>query len=581
MDNVGFRNAMQEVEVVLQSSCPLLWVRTFEETRFIEAVMNGVAEKQKRDVYVWSLAQGIVPAINYDSCEKATGIFDKTDDPRLAIRKIIELQKKTSTKGNIVIMRDPGLAMQEPIPRMLRDAYSKLTRNRTSIIFLSPTLTHGPGGANHGIFPSLEKQISVVDFELPDLKEIDQILRDLIRKTVRWNTPKADASAEEKAKKAKIRESLRYSEKEYFEFGRALQGLTDTEILSAATSCLHHCRGLDVNFLLQSKKHLVNKSEILEYHERNKPMTDIGGLDLAKAFFDDYKFAHSEEAQKFGVEPLRGILLVGVPGTGKSQIAKAVASEWQLPLLRLDVGKVMTGRVGGSEAKMREVIKQTESMAPAVLWVDEIEKALSGTKSSNFSDGGTMARVFGTLLTAMEEGLKGITIVATANDISALPPELIRRFSEVFFVDLPGPSERTEIFNIHLKNRDFDPEKLKLDIPLLVETSDNYTGHEIEKAIQRSLALAFKSKKKELTTEHILAALQETKPISHIMGDKIDKMRREARGKFRYASSWAASQSESQQAKQKKMSLDELELPPTESRKPGNDGEDGAELDLD
>lgn len=582
--NIDFKNSMQEVEVTMQSSCPLIWVRTFEERRFIDEFVTTVAERRKVDVYVWSLAQGIVPAQSYDTCEKATGVFEKTNQPPIAIQRIVELQKKANRKGNVVIMRDPGPIMQEPIPRMLRDAYKLLTKNRTTIIFLSPTLCHGPGGNSPGLPPTLDKQIVVIDYELPSLEQIDQVLRDLIRKTARINAPKADMDPEQRSKREETIRSLKYTPEEYRQFARALQGLTDSEIENAATACLHHCKGLNVGFLLKTKKRLVNKSEILEYYDHSKSMNEIGGMDLAKSFFDDYKFAHTEEAQKFGVEPLRGVLFVGVPGCGKSQITKAIASEWQLPLLRLDIGKVMTGLVGGSEAKMREVIKQTEAIAPCVLWIDEIEKALSGTKSSNFSDGGTMARVFGTLLTAMEEGMKGVTIIATANDISMLPPELIRRFNEVFFVDLPGPDERRDIFRIHLSKRGFDPDKLNIDIDSLVNKADGYTGHEIEKAVQRSLTFAYKAPDKKLTTEHLLTALQETKPISHVMSEKIDKMRREARGKYRYASSWARDQSEALSAKQKKMSLDELKLPEAETRKKPNklsQDEEDAVLEID
>ena len=194
-----------------------------------------------------------------------------------------------------------------------------------------------------------------------------------------------------------------------------------------------------------------------------------------------------------------------------------------------------------------------------ILWIDEVEKALSGTKSSNFSDGGTMARVFGTLLTAMEEGFKGVTILATANDIDALPPEFIRRFSETFFVDLPGPDERQEIFRIHLGKKGADHKNFNLDE--LVSKSENYTGHEIEKGVARAMAFAFKSKERKLITEHVSAALDETKPLYHIMGDKIQKMRTEAAGKYRFASSHARSQAEKFKAKQAKMKISDVKLP--------------------
>jgi SpoVK/Ycf46/Vps4 family AAA+-type ATPase len=199
----------------------------------------------------------------------------------------------------------------------------------------------------------------------------------------------------------------------------------------------------------------------------------------------------------------------------------------------------MTGLVGGSESKMRDVIKQAEAMSPCVLWIDEVEKSLSGTKSSNFSDGGTLARVFGTLLTAMQDGMEGVTIIATANDITMLPPEFIRRFNEVFFVDLPGPDERWDIFKIHLTKRGRDIQKYEEHKKVLIAAADGFTGAEIEKAVKDGIAASFYQDKQNLTVKNLLAAITDTKPISKVMADKVKKLREKARGSFRFASSWA------------------------------------------
>jgi SpoVK/Ycf46/Vps4 family AAA+-type ATPase len=174
-----------------------------------------------------------------------------------------------------------------------------------------------------------------------------------------------------------------------------------------------------------------------------------------------------------------------------------------------------------------------------VLWIDEVEKSLSGTKSSNFSDGGTLSRVFGTLLTAMQDGMKGVTMIATANDITMLPPEFIRRFNEVFFVDLPGPEERWEIFEIHLKKRNRDITLLNKSKSDILQACHDYTGAEIEKAIKDAIAFAFYDEKGDLTAKHVLAALKETKPIAKVMKDKVQKIRDKARGQYRFASSWS------------------------------------------
>jgi len=240
-------------------------------------------------------------------------------------------------------------------------------------------------------------------------------------------------------------------------------------------------------------------------------------------------------------DPYRNFVANGVivHNCGKSLISKTISSEWKLPLLRLDVGKVMQGLIGSSEQNMRQAIAQAESCSPAVLWLDEIEKSLSGTKSSNHSDGGTLARVFGTLLTAMEEGMKGVVLIATANDIQALPPELIRRFDEVFFIDLPTPEEREEIFTIHFRKKGRDVKKLKLNMEKIIKASHKFTGSEIEKVVKESIARAYHSKKKDVTTKDVIGAIEDTRVIAVVMKEQIDKIRDWAKDRARYASSLA------------------------------------------
>jgi len=227
-----------------------------------------------------------------------------------------------------------------------------------------------------------------------------------------------------------------------------------------------------------------------------------------------------------------------VHNCGKSLLAKAIGSYWKLPVLRLDIGRVMGGIVGSSEANMRAALKTLEAASPVVCWLDEIEKALSGTASSGMSDGGTLSRVFGTLLTAMEERMKGVVFVATANDVSALPPELIRRFNEVFFVDLPKAQERKTIFEIHLAKRGRDLEKVDVNLDYLVSLTKGFTGSEIEKAVKEGIARAWRNKLKDVNTESIELAIRSTKPISDMMKDKIQKLQEWAKSSARSASSF-------------------------------------------
>jgi SpoVK/Ycf46/Vps4 family AAA+-type ATPase len=245
--------------------------------------------------------------------------------------------------------------------------------------------------------------------------------------------------------------------------------------------------------------------------------------------------AFGDEAREFGLPAPKGILLLGVQGCGKSLCAKAIASLWQLPLLRFDMGRMFGSLVGSSEENVRRAIAVAESVAPAVLWVDEIDKAFAGSQSAWGGDGGTTARVFSTFLTWLSEKSAPVFVVATANDISNLPPELLRkgRFDEIFFVDLPAPPERGDIFRIHLALR--GREAGGFDLPALVAASEDFSGAEIEQAIISALFDAFAARE-ELATPHVLAALHETVPLARTMDEQIDGLRAWADGRARNAS---------------------------------------------
>ena len=522
-----YYNAMEEVLALIRGRVPLIWVVTHEENRFINDFTQSVAKHLKREVWLWSAYQGLVANDQRLSIERAQGNEADTWNPQKALKKIAETHKSSDSKGTCYIMRDFHTVLGEPIPRQIRDMYEHLIANGKTLIVVSPVLAHGPGGNKPGIPPTLEKQIAIVRYELPTKEIIQDHLNEV--------TTHMATSIKGQRKNTK----LSYTEEEIQSFVKALQGLTLIEIDNAISTSITHMNRLDSEKLLLDKKQLLRKSEILEFVQAPINMDEVGGLDMVKDYLGKYSRAYTKEAKSYGVEPLKGILLTGVPGTGKSLLAKAIGRLWQVPLLRLDVGKVMTGLVGGSESKMRDVIKQAEAMSPCVLWIDEVEKSLSGTKSSNFSDGGTLARVFGTLLTSMQDGMEGVTIVATANDITMLPPEFIRRFNEVFFVDLPGPDERWDIFKIHLQKRNRDINYFEEHKSVLVAATSGYTGAEIEKAVKDGIAASFYEGRDNLTAKNLLTAIAETKPISKVMADKVKKLRDKAKGSFRFASSWA------------------------------------------
>lgn len=527
---IEYSNPMENITHLLKTHIPYIWVTTYEESRFIKNLFIEVIEKLNFELWTWSAYQGLakydpeVPTVRVTSGEMA-----KTQNPSTALEKIDGYDRPESKRGVVFIMKDFHTCLTQPIPRQMRDIYRSLIIKQKNIIILSPCIAHGPSGSKPGIEPTLEKQINVIQYALPDRQSIEDRVRDSISGLKKRYTSKG------KTYSAK----LDYTDEEYNTLSMSLQGLTETEIDNATLLSLTHLKRLDEKKLLLEKKQIIQRSEILEYIGQCPDMSEVGGLDAAKQYFDSYSNQFSPEAVKYGVEPLRGVLFVGIPGAGKSLMAKAIADMWRLPLLRLDVGKVMSGLVGSSEEKMRMVINQVEAIAPAILWIDEIEKSLSGTKSSNFSDGGTLARVFGTLLTAMEERMEGVVTLATANDIQALPPELIRRFNEVLFVDLPQPSEREEIFAIHLKKRGREPDSV--DIPALAKATHEFTGSEIEKIVKEAIARAFRDELEDVTTEVILGAIKDTKPIAKVMKEKIDSIRDWARGRARYASSIAES----------------------------------------
>ena len=538
----NYANAMEEILALIRGRAPLIWVLTHEESRFINDFVESIASPCKRDVWLWSAYQGLIRQDQQLSMERASGEEEGTWNPQKALKRISDMHRTSESKGTCFIMRDFHTVLGEPIPRQIRDMYEHLIGSGKTLIIVSPVLAHGAGGNRAGLPATLEKQMSVVRYELPSKTVIESHVGEII----------SHMGASTKGKKKYTQ--LEYNENEMQGFVKALQGLTLIEIDNAISTSITHMNKLDANKLLMDKKQLLRKSEILEFINAPVAMDDVGGLDMVKDYLGKYSRAYTPEAKAFGVEPLKGILLTGVPGTGKSLLAKAIGRLWQVPLLRLDVGKVMTGLVGGSESKMRDVIKQAEAMSPCVLWIDEVEKSLSGTKSSNFSDGGTLARVFGTLLTAMQDGMEGVTIIATANDITMLPPEFIRRFNEVFFVDLPGPSERWDIFSIHLGKRNRELEKFAQHQKVLVAATEGFTGAEIEKAVKDGIAASFYQEKKDLTVKNLLAAIADTKPISKVMSDKVKKLRDKARGSFRFASSWAMQEANNKKKTQKKVS---------------------------
>src|SRR6266850_622493 len=363
--------------------------------------------------------------------------------------------------------------------------------------------------------------LSVLDVPLPGFRELYQLLREIGTVVRQGNQATIDLSREQAEQLIKAAQGLTLSEAENA-FAKAIA--TDGRL-----------SGNDVRLVLEEKRQVIRKSGLLEFVSVDEDLGNVGGVDTLKQWLGNRAAAFGEPARKFGLPAPKGLLPLGVQGCGKSLTAKAIANQWALPLLRLDMGRIFSNFIGSSEENLRKAIRVAESVAPAVLWVDEIEKGLSGTASSGQVDGGVTARVFGAMLTWLQEKTAPVFVVATANKIEALPPELLRkgRFDEIFFIDLPASAERREIWSIHLSRRKRDP--AQFDLAELAQVSEAYSGSEIEQAVISGLHFAF-AEGAELQQKHLVRAVQETIPLATTMGEDIARQREWAKTRARPAS---------------------------------------------
>jgi SpoVK/Ycf46/Vps4 family AAA+-type ATPase len=488
----------QEVEDLIKARYPLIYVVSSEEAR-VEKTLREMALRREMKLAAWSITRGFVPLAG----EHRGG---DVKDPIKALDHIAGVEGKS-----VFILRDFHAFVDNPqVVRKLRDlAHDLPSKSRKNVILLSPVLK---------IPPEMEKEVAVIDWDLPDRGEIDGIISRMLQDLPVGVEPgeAGDAAGRERIVEAAL-------------------GLTYVETENVLAKSIVRNKTFDVHTILSEKKHIIRKSGILEYYEAVESLDDIGGLEILKAWLSKRRNAFTKQARDFGLPLPKGILLIGVPGCGKSLTAKAVGAAWQMPLLRLDVGKIFGGLVGSSEENIRKVIKTAEAIAPAVLWLDELEKGFSGTGSSNMSDGGTTSRVFGTFVTWLQEKTEPVFVIATANNVHQLPPELLRkgRFDEIFFVDLPTREERKTIYEIHLKKKKRDPSRI--DLGRLVDISPDFSGSEIEQAVVSALYDAFDAGT-DLSTEGVAASAREIVPLAVTMKEGIDAMREWAKTRARNAS---------------------------------------------
>jgi SpoVK/Ycf46/Vps4 family AAA+-type ATPase len=495
---------------LIRATYPLIYVLSWEEERVEKGLLNVAAERSRKYLS-WSATEG-VNEVRRDEMGRQQRVPVRSRDLRDPLRAL-EFVNDANDEA-LFVLRDFHPYMQDPtIVRRLRDLARDLKKSDRpkTLILLSPLLK---------IPAELEKEVTVVDYELPGPEELEPVIEDMGRNSV--VPPQA---REEVGEGSPLRERIT----------EAALGLTINEAENVFSKSLVQKRRFDIDVILSEKEQIIRKSGILEFYHTTEQFSDVGGLEELKRWLQKRERAFTKEAREFGLPRPKGILLIGVPGCGKSLTAKAVGSLWKLPLLRLDVGKIFAGLVGSSEENMRKAIKTAEAVAPSILWLDELEKGFSGTHSSSFSDAGTTARVFGSFVTWLQEKSSPVFVIATANNVTLLPPELMRkgRFDDIFFVDLPSREERIDIFRIHLQKRGRNPDLFDLD--LLALSSEGFSGSEIEQAIISALYDAFDAGR-DLTTEDILSSFEETIPLSQTMEEEITALREWAQTRARVAS---------------------------------------------
>lgn len=491
----------QEIEVLIRAKYPILYLISWEERR-VEETLREICTRLNRTLHTWSLTQGVKPPV-----VRATGPIKTT---ALSGELEVLALAHEAPEFTVFLLKDFHPYMKDPrVVRLLRDLSQRLKSKAQTLVLMGPVLA---------LPVELEKEVTVIDFGLPRPPEIERTLEKAIE-AVKDNP--------------NVRSKLKPAERE--RVIKSCQGLTLEEVESVLARSLVERKRFDIEIIIQEKQQIVRKSGLLEYYPAENNLGDVGGMELLKDWLDKRTKSFTNEARRFGIPVPKGILLIGVQGCGKSLIAKAVAAHWSLPMLKLDVGRIFGSLVGQSEENIRRAIAVAESVAPCILWADELEKGFAGIGGSGVSDSGTTARVFATFLTWMQEKTKPVFLIATANDVKVLPPEMLRkgRFDEIFFVDLPDKREREEIFRIHLEKRHRKPEQF--NISEAADATKGFSGAEIEQVVVGALYGAF-DQKRELSQEDLITEAKSVVPLSVMMREDIDDLREWAKLRTRPAS---------------------------------------------
>nr|YP_010241847.1 hypothetical protein LWB66_pgp136 [Coscinodiscus wailesii]QTI82762.1 hypothetical protein [Coscinodiscus wailesii] len=490
-------NFNDELMLLLKARYPVIFIHTIEEDRVEYIIRKNIKTKLNRSIYTWDFVDGYTNNPNNEGFGRR--------NPLQALELVERLTSET-----------PALFLLKDFNRFLTDiSISRKLKNLSRVLKLRPK-TIIIIGSELDIPSELQDLITVLNFQLPIESEINQELTRLLRSL-----------------------NLEINSQLIEKLTRACQGLSLERIRRVLSKIIATYKTIDessIEVLLNEKKQIISQTQILEYWSSTENIKNIGGVNNLKDWLKKRKISFTIQASNYGLPTPRGLLLIGIQGTGKSLTAKAIATEWQLPLLKLDVGKLFGGIVGESESRLRQMINLAETLSPCILWIDEIDKAFSNV--GNGGDAGTSSRVLGTFISWLSEKTKPVFVVATANNVDLLPLEVIRkgRFDEIFFLDLPKKQEREQIFKIHIQ--EFRPKTWDLfDYSKLAQLSESFSGAEIRQSIIDAMYQAF-YERREFTTADICYTLNEVIPLAQFENTQTLKLQSWASsGRIRLASS--------------------------------------------
>ena len=498
-----------KIKDMLSAYYPVFYLNSFEYDRTKQKI-EGIADLLRTDnkkvrIYTWNCVEGLMEKTPEGSLYKG----EEYDEPEMTLKYIYKNENREIK--DIFILEDLSNYIEEDkIKYYIRKIAEHAKFTNTHAIILS---------AIYKLPTELEKYVTVLNIPLPDRTDMERTLAVVERQT------KKNLSVEMRNKMVD-----------------AALGMTSMEAdLAFCLAAVKDSLGENAPYTVsEEKEQIIRKSGILDFFPKNESLKDVGGMDVLKDWLFKRQIAYQKRARDWGLQEPKGLLLLGVPGCGKSLTAKSIASFWNMPLLRLDVGKVFQGLVGSSEDNIRKAIATAEAVAPCVLWIDEIEKGLGGVQSSGSTDGGVTSRIFSTILTWMQEKTSPVFVVATANNINQLPPELLRkgRFDEIFFVDLPSKEERKNIFTIHLNKKGQNPIKNNYPMESLANNTEGFNGAEIEECIKEAMFDAYveNPENPQLKTTHLMNAILKTVPLSTTMKEQIAALRNWAATRAKNAS---------------------------------------------